>query len=162
MRQFLNPIALSNPAAVNPSKLGFSLTGLFSDPYMPQIPNTISWSKAVPGYFAPTFGQSFHGGDFGKLRRHRIFPTTLPRWRARILLKFGFYWDYARNDQAGSNFQDANQGTVEFETYGANTTGNGAADFATARIAGFYQASASPVQDVNSISTPSTPTTNGR
>ncbi len=28
---FLNPIALSNPAAVDPSKLGFSMTGLFGD-----------------------------------------------------------------------------------------------------------------------------------
>ena len=64
---FLNPIALTNPAAVDPSKLGFSMTGLFTDPYTPQIPNTLSWSKAVPGYFAPTFGQNFEGGDFGKL-----------------------------------------------------------------------------------------------
>ncbi len=64
---FLNPIALTNPAAVDPTKLGFSLTGLFKNAYLPQIPNTISWSKAVPGYFAPTFGQQFESGDFGKL-----------------------------------------------------------------------------------------------
>src|SRR5579872_462089 len=60
--RFLNPIALANPAAVDPSKVGFSMTGLFTDKYAPQIPNTLSWSKAVPGYFAPTFGQTFEGG----------------------------------------------------------------------------------------------------
>ena len=146
--QFLNPIALSNPAAVDPTKLGFSLTGLFKDPYAPQIPNTLSWSKAAPGYFAPTFGQSFQGGDFGKLSQTPNISDNLTKVAGTHLLKFGFYWDFARNDQAASNFQFANQGTVEFETYGANSTSNGAADFATGRIAGFFQASAAPVQDV--------------
>ncbi len=145
---FLNPIALSNPAAVDPTKLGFSLTGLFKDPYAPQIPNTLSWSKAVPGYFAPTFGQAFNGGDFGKLSQTPNISDNLTKVAGTHLLKFGFYWDFARNDQAASNFQYANQGTVEFETYAHNTTSNGAADFATGRLAGFFQASAAPVQDV--------------
>src|SRR5580704_17167086 len=145
---FLNPIALSNPAAVDPTKLGFSLTGLFKDPYAPQIPNTLSWSKAVPGYFAPTFGQAFNSGDFGKLSQTPNISDNLTKVAGTHLLKFGFYWDFARNDQAASNFQYANQGTVEFETYGANTTSNGAADFSTGRIAGLFQASAAPVQDV--------------
>lgn len=48
-------------------------------------------------------------------------------------LKFGVYWDFARNWQAASDFQSAPQGTVEFETYGANSTNNGAADFVTGR-----------------------------
>ncbi|HVP00336.1 MAG TPA: carboxypeptidase regulatory-like domain-containing protein [Bryobacteraceae bacterium] len=145
---FLNPIALANPAAVNPSKIGFSMTGLFTNPYTPQIPNTISWSKAAPGYFAPTFGQAFEGGDFGKLSQAPNLADNLTKVAGTHTLKFGFYWDYSRNFQAGSNFQNSNQGTVEFETYGANTTSNGAADFVTARIAGFFQADKSPVQDV--------------
>jgi len=145
---FLNPIALANPAAVNPSKLGFSLTGLFADPYTPQIPNTISWSKAAPGYFTPTFGQNFEGGDFGKYSQTPNISDNLTKVWGKHTLKVGFYWDFARNWQAGSNFQDSNQGTLEFETYGANTTKNGAADFATGRLAGFFQSSSSPVQDV--------------
>ncbi len=145
---FLNPIALSNPAAVDPSKVGFNMTGLFKDQYAPQIPNTLSWSKAAPGYFAPTFGQTFQGGDFGKLSQTPNISDNLTKVAGTHMLKFGFYWDFARNDQAGSNFQYANQGTVEFETYSHNSTSNGAADFALARLAGLYQASASPVQDV--------------
>jgi hypothetical protein len=145
---FLNPIAMSNPAAVDPGKLGFSMTGLFKDAYAPQIPNTLSWSKAVPGYFAPTFGQAFQGGDFGKLSQAPNFSDNLTKVAGTHMLKFGFYWDYARNWQANSNFIDANQGVIEFETYGANTTSNGAADFATGRLAGFAQQSSAPVQDV--------------
>ena len=37
---------------------------------------------------------------------------------------------------------------MEFETYGANSTSNGAADFATGRIAGFFQSDAAPTQDI--------------
>ena len=145
---FLNPIALANPAAVDPSKLGFSMTGLFKDPYTPQIPNTISWSKAVPGYFAPTFGQAFESGDFGKLSQTPSISDNITKVQGTHLLKFGFYWDYARNWQANSSFQNNNQGTIEYETYSHNSTGNGAADFALARLSGLYQQSSAPVQDV--------------
>jgi len=145
---FLNPIALANPAAVDPSKLGFSMTGLFADKYAPQIPNTLSWSKAAPGYFAPTFGQGFQGTDFGKYSQTPNVSDNITKvWRTHTF-KVGFYWDFARNQQAGSNFQNPPQGTVEFETYGANSTKNGAADFATGRNDGLLQSSASPVQDI--------------
>jgi len=144
---FLNPITLSNPAAVDPAKLGFSLTGLFPDKYTPQIPNTISWSKAAPGYFTPTFGQNFEGGDFGKLSQSPNISDNLTKvWRTHTF-KVGFYWDFDRNWQANSSFQNNPQGSIEFETYGPNSTGNGAADFATGRLAGFYQESSAPVQD---------------
>jgi hypothetical protein len=145
---FLNPIVLQNPAAVDPSKLGFHLTGLFPDNYTPQIPNTLSWSKAVPGYFTPTFGQKFEGGDFGKYSKTPNISDNLTKVWGTHTFKVGIYWDFARNWQAASNFQGAPQGTVEYETYGANSTGNGAADFATGRVAGFYQSSAAPVQDI--------------
>jgi hypothetical protein len=79
---FLNPIALSNPAAVDPAKVGFSISPLFADQYTPQIPNSLSWTGALPGYFAPTFGQSFEGGDFGKLSQTPNYPYV----EVRLLL----------------------------------------------------------------------------
>jgi hypothetical protein len=145
---FLNPIALANPAAVDPSKLGFSMTGLFADKYTPQIPNTISWGKAVPGYFAPTFGQGFQGTDFGKYSQTPNVSDNITKVWGKHTLKVGFYWDFARNQQAGSSFQNSPQGTIEFETYGSQSTKNGAADFAMGRLTELYQESASPVQDV--------------
>ena len=145
---FLNPIALSNPAAVDPSKIGFSMTGLFQDPYAPQIPNTISWSKSVPGYFAPTFGQGFQGLDFGKYSQTPNISDNITKVWGTHTFKAGVYWDFARNDQANSSFQNSPQGTVEYETYGPNSTGNGAADFATGRNAGLFQENKGYVQDI--------------
>ncbi|MGA7410780.1 MAG: hypothetical protein WBW33_09860, partial [Bryobacteraceae bacterium] len=138
----------SNPSAVDPTKVGFNMTGLFTNPYKPQIPNELSWGNGVPGYFAPTFGQSYNGGDFGKTSQAPNIADNLTKVWNTHTVKVGFYWDSARNLQAGSNFQYANQGTVEFENYGANSSGNPAADFAMARITGFYQANTSPVQDL--------------
>src|ERR1035438_6604837 len=40
---FLNPVILGNPAAVDPTALGFHMTGLFTNPYTPMMPNTFGW-----------------------------------------------------------------------------------------------------------------------
>jgi hypothetical protein len=145
---FVNPITLSNPASVDPSKVGFNMTGLFTNPYAPQIPNTISWGNGVPGYFAPTFGQSYQGGAFGKTSQAPNFSDNLTKVWNTHTVKVGFYWDTARNLQANSNFSTANQGVLDFENYGANSSGNPAADFAMARITGFSQQNSAPVEDL--------------
>ena len=70
---FLNPIILANPAAVDPSKIGFSMTGLFSNPYTPQMPNTYGYSgqsAASIGFATYQFGEPFTPAPqngFGKL-----------------------------------------------------------------------------------------------
>lgn len=143
---FINPISLANPAAVNPANVGFSMTGLFSNPYAPQIPNQFSWT-GVPGYFAPTFGQSFQGGDFGKLSQAPSISDNVTKVLGTHTLKAGFYWDYARNNQTDSNFLSPPQGIVEYENYGANSSGNAMADFAMARITAFTQESKAIVSD---------------
>jgi Carboxypeptidase regulatory-like domain len=145
---FINPISLTNPAAVNPSKVGFNMTGLFTNPYLPQIPNTLSWGNGVPGYFAPTFGQAYNGGDFGKTSQAPNISDNLTKVWNTHTVKVGFYWDSARNLQANSNFSTANQGVLDFETYGANSSNNPAADFAMARITGFSQQNSAPVEDL--------------
>jgi Carboxypeptidase regulatory-like domain len=144
---FINPISLSNPSAVNPSKVGFNMTGLFKDAYAPQIPNMLSWG-AAPGYFAPTFGQQWQGGDFGKLSQTPSISDNVTKVAGTHTLKFGFYWDYARNQQTGSNFQVPPQGTAEFESYAPTTTNNALANFAAAYVTGFSQSNGTPVADV--------------
>ncbi len=143
--KFINPISLANPGAVNPSSVGFHMTGLFNNPYTPQVPNTISWSNSVPGYFAPTFGQQFQAGDFGKLSDTPNISDNISKVAGTHTLKFGFYWDFAQNQQTSSNFLSANQGVLEFENYGANSSGNPAADFAMGRTTSFYQTNTAPV-----------------
>ena len=130
---FINPISLSNPSAVNPSKIGFKMTGLFTNPYLPQIPNTLSWGNGVPGYFAPTFGQAYNGGDFGKTSKAPNIADNLTKVWNTHTVKVGFYWDTAENLQASSTFSDANQGVLDFESYNPTSSDNPAADFAMGR-----------------------------
>src|SRR5208283_360505 len=55
--QFLNPVRLADPSAVNPATLGLGgYQPLVPDKYVPQLPNVVG----VPGYYAPAFGTSFH------------------------------------------------------------------------------------------------------
>ena len=67
---FVNPIHLTNPDAVNPDKLGFKMTGLFSNPFMPQIPNVCGWNNAAVGFATYPYGAPWPAGGanaFGKL-----------------------------------------------------------------------------------------------
>lgn len=144
---FINPIGLTDASAVDPAKVGFNMVGLYKNPYTPQIPNTLSWGNGVPGYFAPTFGQEWQGGNFGKLSQAPNISDNLSKVLGTHTLKFGFYWDLQRNQQTGSNFGGANQGVLDFENYGSQSSNNPAADFVMARVTGFTQANSSPVQD---------------
>ena len=144
---FINPIGLTNPSAVNPSKVGFNMTGLFTDSLSPQVPNTTNWAGVVPGYLAPTFGQKWQSGDFGKLSQAPNISDNITKVLGTHTLKAGFYWDFARNQQTASSYLDAPQGVLDYENYGSNTSGNALADFAMARVTGFTQGNSAPVQD---------------
>lgn len=144
---FLNPIALANPNAVNPSKVGFNMSNtFFSTPY-PQLPNTISWNNGVPGYSAPAFGSTFQGGDFGKLSQAPSIQDNLTKVLGTNTLKAGFYWDSDRNQQTSGGWSGGPMGVLDFENYGSNSTNNEFANFATGRVTSFEQQSAAPIDD---------------
>ncbi len=145
--KFINPITLSNAAAVNPAKVGFSMQTFFKDPYTPQIPNTVSWNNGVPGYSAPTFGTPWTGGDFGKLSAAPTVSDNLTKVVGTHTLKTGFYWDGDQNQQTSGGWNGAPQGEIEFENYGSTgiNTNNEYANFATGRLTSFGQQSTAPV-----------------
>ena len=148
--KFTNPIILGNPDAVNPAKLGFSMKGLFSDPYTPQLPNVFGWNNATVGYFAYTYGEQFKPGganSFGKLSETPNISDNITKIAGKHTLKAGFYWDFARNNQVTGGQNVASQGTAEFENWGATTTGNPMADFLTARATQFTQMNGGTVAD---------------
>jgi hypothetical protein len=60
-------------------------------------------------------------------------------------MKFGFYWDGNGNEQSSSS---SINGTYDFETYGATSTGNVYADLLLGRAASYAQASANPVDNL--------------
>ncbi|MGO9229847.1 MAG: carboxypeptidase regulatory-like domain-containing protein [Bryobacteraceae bacterium] len=133
--QFVNPVQLSDPAAVDPAALGLGgYQPLVPDKYVPQPPNV----AGVPGYYAPAFGTSFYGGDFGKWSFDPSFADNLSKVIRGHALKFGVYWDFAQNDQPGG-LGDFPQGLVVFSNIGANSSGNTMADFVTGRVQSFQQ-----------------------
>jgi hypothetical protein len=148
---FINPILMADPSKVNPDKLGFSMTGLFTNQYTPQIPNVFSWSGQVPGYGTYQYGSGWTAGgkgSFGKLSQTPNLSDNFTWMAGKSVLKAGFYWDYARNNQTTGGEQFATMGAGEFENYGSNSSGNPYADFAMARETGFYQAQGAPTADM--------------
>ncbi len=146
--RFLNPVHLANPDAVDLNKVG--LTGfkpIAADPYMAQMPNINNNSGLVPGYAAPAFGTAFHHGDFGKMSFDPSFADNLSKVAGKHTMKFGFYWDFARNNQPGGLGNWA-QGMLTFDNTGATTSGNVMADFLTGRVQSFAQVPALSVYDL--------------
>lgn len=147
LAKFLNPVVLQNPSAVNPANVGLEgYKPLTADPYTPQIPNIFSPSaSALPGFYAPQFGTSFYGGDYGKMSLDPSLADNLSKVAGTHTMKFGAYWDFAENYQPSGNWS---QGLVEFANTGATTTGNIMADFLTGRAQNFQQVTALSVYDM--------------
>ena len=140
---FLNPIRLSDPAAVNLAAAGLSgYRPLVPDPYLPQPPNVVG----APGYYAPVFGTGFRGGDFGKRSLVPSAADNLSKVVGSHALKFGVYWDSAENDQP--DLGPFPQGELAFGITGANASGNLLADFLTGRVQSFQQVPAVSVYDL--------------
>lgn len=148
--KFINPINLANPSAVNPAKVGFSMAGLFNNPYTPQIPNFFSgWAGSgnFGGYSAPTFGESGFPAGYGKLSQAPNISDNVSKVWGTHTFKVGMYWDFARNEQTSGGWQFSAQGTAEFDNWGAQSSGNPLADFVMARPTQFYQQSGEPLAD---------------
>lgn len=146
---FLNPINLAYPAAVDPAKLGFQLQGMFptGPPYTPQIPDI---SGDFAGYSAWTFGDPGFPAGFGKLSQAPDISENISKvWRTHTM-KAGLYWDFARNLQTEGPGPGAPvQGLAYFGNWGATSSGNPLADFVTGSTSGFSQTNGAPTADFN-------------
>jgi hypothetical protein len=153
---FLNPITLGNPGAVSPSGIGFSMTGLFANPYTAMMPNTYGYgaqANGVVGFGTYSYGEPFTPGgqnSFGKLSQTPQISDNVSKIIGAHTLKVGVYWDYARNYQTSGNLASGVQGAANFDVWGPSSinTGNYLANYLTARITGFQQDNAEAVQDM--------------
>ncbi len=147
---FLNPITLTDPSAVDPAKVGFAMTGLFPNKYTPQIPNVWSWSNSAVGFATYPYGSPWAAGGqnaFGKLSQTPNISDNVTKILGNHTLKAGVYWDFARNNQTGGGLNISTQGAIEFENWGAHSTGNPLADMVTGRPTQFGQMQDAPVTD---------------
>lgn len=149
---FLNPIKLTNPDAVNPAKIGFTMTGLFANNLLPQVPNIFGWTNSAIGMGTYPYGANWPAGganSFGKLSQTPNISDNITKVWGTHTLKAGFYWDFARNDQVGGiNLDNTTQGAVQFESWGAQSTGNPLADLVLGRPTQLNQSADAPVADV--------------
>jgi len=151
---FLNPIILADPSAVNPSSIGFSMTGLFKDPYTAQMPNTFGYtaqSAGAVGFGTYSYGEPFTptpANGFGKLSQTPQISDNVTKIQGSHTLKAGVYWDYARNYQTSGSLSSATQGSANFDEWGTNSSGNYLSNFVTGRMTGFSQDNAEAVQDM--------------
>jgi hypothetical protein len=153
---FLNPIILGDPKKVDPTALGFQMTGLFNNKYTPMIPNTYGYggqANGVVGFGTYQYGEPFGPGgnnSFGKLSQTPQISDNVTKIQGAHTIKVGVYWDYARNYQTSGTLSGGTNGAANFDVWGPSSinTGNYLANFLTARITGFSQDNAEAVQDM--------------
>ena len=138
-----NFLAPTNPAAMDPTKLGMTTKGLFGVNEK-QIPNTLSWSGAMAEFMPQGDYYGAGTGTFGALKSDPAFYDNVTKvWRNHTL-KFGFYWDQSGNNQSSLN--TGVQGQYQFETWGGNSTNNVLADQLTGMVNNYSQDSKGPMQ----------------
>ncbi len=138
--KFSNPVVLTNPDAVNPSKVGFSYTGFFKDPYTPQLPDVLGWNNVTNGFYTEQYGSVFNGqsNTFGKISNTPNLSDNINYVVGKHTLKAGFYWDFAQNYQSSVGV-GSTMGQNDEDTWGAVSTGNPLADEIIGHSAQFSQ-----------------------
>jgi hypothetical protein len=141
--RYSNFLAPTNPAAIDPTKLGMTVKGLFGVNEK-QIPNTLSWSGSLAEFMPQGDYYGAGTGTFGALKSDpALYDNVTKVWRNHTL-KFGFYWDQSGNNQSSLN--TGVQGQYEFETYSGNSTNNVLADELTGMVNGYNQDNKGPMQ----------------
>ncbi len=151
---YLNTLALANPDAVNPSKLGMNYQGLFGVKET-VMANTISWSGALPEFMPnASFGGPAFSGNFGAHKFDPALGDNLSKVWGTHTLKFGFYWARMGNQQDTYVNNAGPQGLFDFETGGATSTNNPVTDMLIGHASGYSQSNniMAPINQYNQIS----------
>ncbi len=127
--------AYQNPAKVSASAAGLDYPHLFNQvPH--QVPEITGWSNGLANLINPS------GFESGSLYANKWLPTVADNvskvWGTHTL-KFGFYWERAKNKQPSDN--TANGQLIYGGTWGTGATGNAYADMLVGNISGGYSES---------------------
>jgi Carboxypeptidase regulatory-like domain/TonB-dependent Receptor Plug Domain len=144
LSRYLNPSTLANPSAVDRSKLGFGVGGLFGHTSK-QIPNFIGqWGGSFPEIDNFPFDGAGFGGAFGGLKQTPAIYDNFTKLVGPHTLKLGFYWDSSGNKQSNSG---ADNGTYNLGG-GQTSTTNTVADLVLGHIQNYQQESSIPIQNI--------------
>ena len=144
--RWINPSVLSNPDAVDRSKLGFNVPSLFNHGgAVSQIPNVEGpWGGALPNISEESFETGFDGNAFGGTKLSYAPNDNFTKVLSTHTIKAGVYWDWAGDNQTSSN---AENGTYNIG-WGSAGTGNAVADLLLGRINNYQEASSIPVYQI--------------
>lgn len=147
LARYVNPSTLSTPSAVDRTKLGFNVQGLYGHTSK-QIPNILGpWGGAFPNIEEFSFDGTFNGGAFGAEKRDPAIYDNFTKVVGEHTLKAGFYWDTSDNIQSAGGLAPGDNGTYNLG-WGPNSSGNLVADFLLGRTANYQQVSSYPTFDI--------------
>ncbi|HEV7220364.1 MAG: carboxypeptidase regulatory-like domain-containing protein [Terriglobales bacterium] len=145
LARYINPNTLANPSAVDRTKLGIKVTGLFgyTTKQMPNIDGP--WGGTFPDLSEMNFEGTFNGKGFGAEKIDPALYDNFTKVVGSHTLKGGFYWDTSGNHQSSEGIGNGGNGTYNLG-WGSSTTGNTVADFLLGSVANYQQPSKSNVQ----------------
>jgi hypothetical protein len=147
LARYINPSTLTNPAAVDRTKIGFNVTGLFGHTTA-QIPNFQGpWGGAFPNIEEFSFDGGFQGNAFGAIKRDPALYDNFTKVIGSHTLKAGFYWDTSENIQSSGGLGVSDNGNYNLG-WGPNSSGNVVADFLLGKTASYQQVSSFPTNDL--------------
>jgi hypothetical protein len=147
LARYINPSTLSNPSAVDRTKLGINVTGLFGKTTS-QIPNLEGpWGGSFPNIEQFSFDGGFDGGAFGATKKDPAIYDNFTRVIGSHTVKVGFYWDTNENIQSSGGLGTGDMGDFNLGG-GPDSTGNVVADSLLGAVANYQQYSSFPVFDI--------------
>ncbi len=144
--RWINPSTLSNPDAVDRTKLAFNVPSLFNHGgAVSQIPNVEGpYGGALPNISEESFDTGFDGNAFGGTKLSYATYDNFTKVLGTHTIKAGVYWDWAGDNQTSSNPEN---GTYNLG-WGSAGTGNVVADMLLGRIGNYQEASSIPVYQI--------------
>jgi hypothetical protein len=148
LARYINPSTLSNPAAVDRTKIGFNITGLFG--HTPaQVSNVLGpWGGAFPNMEEFSFDGGFNGNAFGATKKDPALYDNFTKVLGSHTLKAGFYWDTSDNLQSSGGLEGGNDIGIFNLGGGPGETNNVVGDFLMGAVANYQQTSSFPVFDI--------------
>ncbi|MGO9085171.1 MAG: carboxypeptidase regulatory-like domain-containing protein [Candidatus Sulfotelmatobacter sp.] len=147
LARYINPNTLSNAAAVDRTKLGMTMQGLFGNTTK-QMPNvTGPWGGMFPDIGEMNLDGPFNGGGFGATKKDPSLYDNYTKVIGSHTIKLGAYWDTSENLQTSSGILTGANGTYALN-WGSVSTGNTVADFLIGHISQYSQPSSDIVNDI--------------
>jgi len=126
------PYTIPNLKNFTTDALGVSFKHIFNETVNNQIPAITGWSDGMANLIQPS------GYETGTLYANKWLPSfsdNLSKVWGTHILKFGFYYEWTKNQQPSSNYVN---GEMQYANWGQGSTGNVYADMLVGIVSGGY------------------------